>query len=192
MASGNNEVTPLWQTVIWRGTGVFLAISMLGLFAFAAYMVWRLVGLVDQSGTKDLGFVFASMGVLSHAVLRLIAMLIGASIAFAGLAVSFYTHSKQTTLTVGTGSVAATPLPRASLATYAPGLLGVVVGAAIVVAAIFAVGEHTYDAGTSITYDAAQTEGKGDAKEPPNGTKPFAPPGDVFGKTPSHKAKETN
>jgi hypothetical protein len=92
---------------------------------------------------RDHLFQFAGMNLVSGSLLRLLAILIGGAIAFVGLAVSFFAHQKATSLDA---SVAKEELlsAKAALATYSPGIVAIVIGSIVIMAAIFARGTYNY------------------------------------------------
>lgn len=135
--------SPRWQQVIWTGAGFGLLLTIIILLAFAGSTVARVMDVISQRHDADLAFVFASVGVVTLTLLRLLAILIGAAIAFAGLAVSFFAHANSTSLT-GELPVQPTTSAKVELATYAPGIVGLFVGALIIVCALFARSKHDY------------------------------------------------
>lgn len=139
----NRRGSPKWQQLIWSGAGVGLLLTITILLAFSASTVSQLLTLVSKKQDADLGFVFASIGLITQTLLRLLSILVGGAVAFAGLAVSFFAHEQQTSAGAQLGSGAAN-VAKFTLATYAPGIVGVVVGALIIVAALYARGKHEY------------------------------------------------
>lgn len=84
------------------------------------------------------------MTLLYSSLLRLLAILIGGAISFAGLAVSFYAHQQATSL----GADAAREHlvnAKAALATNSPGIVAVVIGALVIIVALMLRSPHTYD-----------------------------------------------
>jgi hypothetical protein len=146
-ASSNGSHTPRWQQAIWSGAGGGLLLTIVVLLAFSALTVWRIVDTIALQQQGDLYFVFAGIGLVTHSLLRLLAILVGAAISFAGLAISFFAHAQATTAQITIGSKAEAISPAAfngTLSTYAPGLVGVVVGASVIACALFATSTHTY------------------------------------------------
>ena len=106
----------------------------------------------------DLGFVLGSLGVVTQTLLRLLAILVGAAVAFAGLAVSFFAHEHESTASAQLGDKAGGSA-KFALATYAPGVVGVIVGALIIVAALYARGKHAYSGPETYSVVLPKTDG---------------------------------
>lgn len=131
-----------WQQGIWTGAGLGLLLTIAALLTFTGSTVSRVVELIAARTDADLAFLFSSIGVVTMTLLRLLAVLIGAAIAFAGLAVSFFAHEQPASLAgEASGSVGSA---KVALATYAPGIVGVLVGAIVIVCALLARSKHDY------------------------------------------------
>lgn len=111
------------------------------LLCLVAWTVARVIGVISEKTDADLGFVMTGLGLVSLTLLRLLAILIGGAIAFAGLAVSFFAHDNASSLAVGSDGNTS---PKMALATYSPGIIGVVVGATVIVGALYAKSNHSY------------------------------------------------
>lgn len=135
--------TPWWQQAIWIGSGLSLLITILVLLGFSIHSISRVVGLIESRPDSDLAFVFSSMGVVTLTLLRLLAILIGAAIAFAGLAVSFFSHEHALSATADMNVSSSTNI-KAGLVAYAPGLVGLIVGALVIVSALYVKSKHDY------------------------------------------------
>jgi hypothetical protein len=141
------ERLPKWQKSLWVGSGAGLALVILALFCFTMLVIFKTLSLFERFNSGDLGFMFAGVALVNLTLIRLLAVLIGAAIAFAGVAVSFFAHDRATNLSVE-GSAKA----QFSLATYSPGIVAIVVGAGIVIAALYARGHHSYTAAPTVSY----------------------------------------
>ncbi|WP_192564375.1 hypothetical protein [Pseudomonas gozinkensis] len=135
--------TQAWQTYIWLGAGSGLFLILVLLLTFVAYTVSKLVDIMALRGQDDLAFIFSTIALIDLTLLRLLAILVGAAIAFAGLAVSFFAHEKATGLS---GELHQSPsaYAKAALSAYSPGIVGVIIGAVIIVTAVLATIEHSY------------------------------------------------
>lgn len=133
-----------WQRGVWIGVACALGLTILLLLLFVGSTVGRVADLMASRGENDLAFAFSGMALLTLTLLRLLAILIGAGLAFGGLVVSFY--SSATMANVEGGHEAAGGSLKAKLATNSPGIAAIVVGAAIILSALFAQGRHSYQA----------------------------------------------
>ncbi|MCV2362609.1 hypothetical protein LNV23_03990 [Paucibacter sp. DJ1R-11] len=100
--------------------------------------------IIERNAAQDLVFTFASITHVNATLLRMVALLIGAAIGFGGLAVSFFAHEKATSLKFS-HDAGDTSFAKGTLATYSPGLVGLVVGAAIIVCSLYAKTEYSYN-----------------------------------------------
>ena len=141
--------TQRWQIAMWNGAGFGLLLTILVLLTFIGASIWRATSLVEERPSADLAFTFASIGMINLLLLRLVAVLIGAAIAFAGLAVSFFAHDKPLSIDVQQGE-SAPSAKKLALSAYSPGLVGLLVGAGVIVAALYAKGEFNYQAASSV------------------------------------------
>lgn len=148
--SGSVPETALWQKKVWFGAGVGLLGTIIILLMVVGIVVWRTLDIIGLQANNDHLFTFFSIELITTTLIRLLAVLIGAAIAFSGLAISFFVHEKETKF----GGVVNTPgtpiinteatMAKATLATYSPGIIGMVVGAIIIACALFAKAEHQY------------------------------------------------
>lgn len=146
-----------WQISVWYGAGLGLLLTIAVLLTFTGVSIWRTTTLVAERTTADLSFTFASIGTINLTLLRLIAVLIGAAICFSGLAVSFFAHEKAMTLELG-HEVLNAGSAKGTLATYSPGLVGMLVGMVIVVCALFSKSEHTYQGPKTTTLEVTAVD----------------------------------
>lgn len=134
--------TPPWQRWIWIGCTVALIFVIVALCFIGVFALGKMMLLLDTEDHDHL-FQFAGMNLVTGGLLRLLAILIGGTIAFVGLAVSFFAHQKSTSLDA---SVAREEQlnARAALVTHSPGIIAIVIGAAVIVSAIYARGTYDY------------------------------------------------
>lgn len=132
--------------------GLFSTLVLL--LIFVGLTIYQLVKIISERQVEDLSFVFSSLALINMTLLRLLAIFSGAAIAFAGLAVSFFTHEKETTLWASaklntkddSGNEVASIMPKVgSLKTYSPGIIGIIVGAIIISIALLHSSRHSYD-----------------------------------------------
>ncbi len=168
----SNEVTK-WQRSIWYGAGLGLALTIAVLVWFMSSTVTEVVRIIAAQKNPDLVFVFASTSMVTLSLLRLLAIVVGAAIAFAGLAVSFFTHEKATTITGETGSQDGSKTA-AALATHSPGIAAVVVGSVIIAIALLAKSSHTYEGPHvyQLSVPSPQSTGAGTASRTELGPEP--------------------
>lgn len=125
------------------GAGAGLFVILLLLLGFVGMTVANIMNIISTQQNADLGFVFSGVVLVNLTLLRLIALLIGAAIAFAGLAVSFFAHDKATSLSAK-GKLAEEVTTGGALKTFSPGIIGVVVGAIIIMTAILSTATYQY------------------------------------------------
>jgi hypothetical protein len=129
-------------------------IMILGLVILVARLLNQMMDLLqfrppanDQSipgpSSPDYAFVFSGMSLVGSSSLRLLAMLIGGAIAFAGLAVSFFVHEKKTSFSANSAGGPENSA-KLTLATYSPGIVAVVIGALVIIIAVLTKATHTY------------------------------------------------
>ena len=167
--------SPRWQQAIWTGAGLGLLLTILLLLAFAGFTIFRVVELVALRSDADLAFVFSSVGVVTLTLLRLLAILIGAAIAFAGLAVSFFSHERALSASAEV-QVPVSTNTKAELVAYAPGLVGLVVGALVIVCALFARSKHDYkgpETYSVVLPNATAPGASSPSGQPPSGPRPL-------------------
>lgn len=172
----NGPTQPKWQQVIWTGAGVSLVTTILLLLALVAWTIGQIVDIVNLQKEPDLGFVVTSIGVLTLTLLRFLAELMGAAIAFAGLAVSFFAHQHANSLSVGAQQNFA--LPPAALRSHSPGIVGVVIGAVIIVCALFAKSTHNYEGPQTIAVLAPPGASAASAQDNNGGDNRLIPSGE--------------
>lgn len=145
-----------WHKHIWIGAGVALFLILLLLLGFVGMTVSKIMNIISTQQNADLGFVFSGVVLINLTLLRLIAILIGAAIAFAGLAVSFFAHDKATSLSAQ-GKLSEDAATGGALKAFSPGIVGVVVGAIIILTAILSTATHHYLPPTvSLTYQSIE------------------------------------
>ena len=156
------QPTPAWQRIIWIGAGGSLFLVIVFLLALVAWTVERVTGIIVSRPTADLAFITTGVGMVTLTLLRFLAILIGGAIAFAGLAVSFFTHDSVNFMGVGAeqNSLA---IPKMTLATYSPGIVGLIVGAAVMVSALYATSEHQYSGPSTV--EVVQSAGSAEVKQ---------------------------
>lgn len=144
---------------MWLGAGTGLFITLILLLAFVGVTVHGVMRVISAQQNADLAFIFSGISLVNLTLLRLLAILAGAAIAFAGLAVSFFVHEKATSIrfsSVDEAGNQSPPLqsigtPQASFSAYSPGLVGVVVGAVIIMTSLLNTSRHEYNPGEVIT-----------------------------------------
>ncbi|MGK7250332.1 hypothetical protein ACSNOU_14755 [Acinetobacter oleivorans] len=156
MADSNLSDTPIssWQRLMWFGVGLGLLLTIIALLAGVGILLMQIVDIIETKGNKDLVFTFSSIGLVTTILIRLLAVLIGAAISFTGLAISFFAYEKAINFS-GTLSASETTVAKATLATYSPGIVGMIVGAVIIICAIFAKSNFKYDSPSVITVTQA-------------------------------------
>ncbi len=137
------SLPPAWQKYIWLGAGSGLFLILVLLLSFVTYTVAKLVDIMAAKGQEDLAFIFSTIALIDLTLLRLLAILVGAAIAFAGLAVSFFAHEKAIGFS-GELQQSSSAYAKAALSAYSPGIVGVIIGAVIIVTAVLATIEHSY------------------------------------------------
>lgn len=141
--------TPKWQQKIWVGSTLGLMFMIVVLCIIVLFALGKMMLLLEVKD-KDHLFQFAGMNLVSGSLLRLLAILIGGAIAFVGLAVSFFTHEKATS--VDTSLVRDERLnAKAALVTYSPGIIAIIIGSAVIIASIYARGTYNYRPGAVST-----------------------------------------
>jgi hypothetical protein len=132
-----------WQRSLWVGVAIALGLFGLLLVILVSSALSRTNDLLTAHGGADLHFAFAGMALVNLTLLRLLAILIGAGMVFGGLAVSFFTHEATTRFTAGRTDQSLGA--KASLATSSPGIAAIVVGAAVILSALFSQSKHKYE-----------------------------------------------
>jgi len=139
---GKHDGTPLWQRRIWIGCSVGLMLVIGALCLMSAFAVGKTMLLLEVEDRDHL-FQFAGMNLITGSLLRLLAILIGGTIAFVGLAVSFFAHQRATSLDISLAREKDLTTT-AALVTYSPGIVAIVIGAAVIISAIYARGTYNY------------------------------------------------
>lgn len=144
------HVTPKWQQFAW-----FLGICLLFLtMIFLLYTVWdtadKVMKIVSDKKWDQTDFIFAGMSLVNVTLIRMIAVLAGTAVAFTGLAISFFSHDKATNLAAVANDENKSQV-KAALTAYSPGIVGVIIGAAIIITALLAQGKYQYNGGKSVT-----------------------------------------
>jgi hypothetical protein len=124
-----------FERIVWFAVGVGLAACSVGLFALVGYSLWQTLTWLQRSTTPSEQYVLNAVGLTTLAMLRYLAMLIGAALASGGLLVSFLTLSQAIDVSAKSGG--ASPTFASGLKTTSPGVAAVVIGAGIIVAALF-------------------------------------------------------
>lgn len=131
---GNTSRT--WQQIVWMGAALALLVVIGALIWFVGATVTDLVAVLKRRHQDEPFFVLSGVALITLTLIRMLAILIGGAICFAGLAVSFLTHQQQTSVesAVNRGEQGA----KLTLATYSPGIVAMIIGAAIIVFALYA------------------------------------------------------
>ncbi|MFF7056709.1 hypothetical protein ACFY89_08525 [Achromobacter spanius] len=135
MSTEGASSVPKWQSMIWLGLGVALTALLMSILLLVALTQMRVLSVI-QDGGADPAFVASTLGSSNLILLRIIVVLIGGGISFAGLAVSFFSHESATVVSVG--EAPAVSVPKVSLVSRSPGTIAVFVGAVVIVCALFA------------------------------------------------------
>lgn len=141
-ALGQRGDIPTWQRAIWLGSSVALVLVIIALCFIGMFALGKMMLLLESEDHDHL-FQFAGMNLVTGGLLRLLAILIGGTIAFVGLAVSFFAHQKSTSLEA---SLAREELlnTKAALVTHSPGIIAIVIGAVVIISAVYARGTYNY------------------------------------------------
>lgn len=156
--SSNDSFLPRsgWQKIMWFGAGFGLLLTIITLLIGVGIVLWHVVDIIRNVSKTDLVFTFSSIGLVTLTLIRILAVLIGAAISFTGLAISFFAYEKATHFS-GTINASESTVAKATLATYSPGIVGMIVGAIIIACAIFAKSDFKYEPGQTTTYEPGQT-----------------------------------
>lgn len=125
-----------WQAIAWMTSGLVLALSIVGLFALVGYTLWQTLAWLQRNLSSTEQFILTSIALTTAGMLRYLAMLTGIALAAGGLLVSFLTINQAIGLSAkseGTDQALV-----GSLRTNSPGVVAIVVGALIVICALFA------------------------------------------------------
>lgn len=154
----------VWQISVWVGVGLTMAAVM-------AALMWMLVqnltftqdALLSQSASNPTLMLYG-MGMAASLILRLIGMVFGGALAFGGLLVSFLAHDSESTFAAEGPGVSG----KLRAGSRSPGVLAVIAGCVVIVAALFAKGEHMVD-----------NSGAGALKPPPTTVSTEPPPSEL-------------
>ncbi len=145
--------TPYWQRIIWSvaAFGMFgIATGLLFVTYFTISGVLATIAgrnPVPTAGVvTDPVFTFVSLNVVSGTLIRLVACLIGAGIAFGGLAVSFFAHDSPIHVSgqIGAGGKPQQSAATGRIATHVPGVIAIVLGVALVAVAVLSKTANDY------------------------------------------------
>lgn len=142
LTNDRHDGTPLWQRRIWIGCSVGLMLVIATLCLISAFALGKTMLLLEVEDRDHL-FQFAGMNLITGSLLRLLAILIGGTIAFVGLAVSFFAHQRATSLNLSQARDKELTTT-AALVTYSPGIVAIVIGAAVIISAVYARGTYNY------------------------------------------------
>lgn len=126
---------PNWQSIVWVGLGIALTLLLISLLTLVALTQMRVLDVI-QAGHEDRAFIASTLSSANLILLRFVVVLIGGGVAFAGLAVSFFSHEHATE--ISGGELPASQVPRFRLVSHSPGIVAIFVGAAVIVCALFA------------------------------------------------------
>lgn len=124
-----------FERAVWFAVGMGLAVCSVGLFALVGYSLWQTLSWLQRSATPSEQYILNAVALTTLAMLRYLAMLIGAALASGGLLVSFLTLSHVIDVSASSGGAA--PTFASGLKTTSPGVAAVVIGAGIIVSALF-------------------------------------------------------
>lgn len=120
---------------VWIAVGLGLALCSIGLFGLVGYSLWRTLSWLQHSLMPSEAYVLNAVALTTLALLRYLAMLVGAALASGGLLVSFLTLSHVIDVSASSGGP--TPTFASGLKTTSPGVAAVVIGAIIMISALF-------------------------------------------------------
>lgn len=154
MTDSNLQDTPAlsWQKFMWFGVGFGLLLTIIILLAGVGQLLLQLIDIIETKGSADLIFTFSSIGLVTTILIRLLAVLIGAAISFTGLAISFFAYEKATHFSGAMNSSEKTTT-RVALTTYSPGIVGMIVGAVIIICAIGLKSQYVYKPSNTNTHN---------------------------------------
>ena len=147
-----------WQQAVWIGVACALGMTVLLLMIIVAYVLHLGADVFSKHAGEDLAFTYAGISLITLTLIRLLAVFFGASLSFGGLVVSYYTHTHTTHLAGSGGTGESTG--KASLSTNSPGIAAILIGALVIIGALFARGEQQYEAPT---IETTTTTGSGNA-----------------------------
>lgn len=139
--------TKRWQQLVWIGAGLALLGVIGALVWFVGVTINELVAILAKRHDDSPFFLLSGISIVTLTLIRMLAVLLGGAIAFAGLAVSFFTHQQETT--VESNLSRDEKGAKLTLATYSPGIIAMVIGAAIIVFALYA--KTTYSSKGGVT-----------------------------------------
>jgi hypothetical protein len=133
-----------WQQAMWAAVGLGLAASAAAVFWGVATIFLTLQNWLASVKTEDHYLIAFGVMILTFSSIRLVAILIGAALAFAGLLVSFLTISQSITASArrGEGVNSASGM----FSTNSPGVAAIIVGAVVMVSALFRTTDARYAA----------------------------------------------
>ncbi|MBB4867459.1 hypothetical protein HNP46_006372 [Pseudomonas nitritireducens] len=141
--------TEAWQARVWTAAAGNLWIISIGILANITLIGIGVYSLLErQSATPNIMFQLCAMAIVSSSMLKGISVLVGASLCFAGIAISFFAHEKATTVNASYGSPPKSEAEGSNLqvpiknsaavaiGAYSPGIVAVIFGCVIIGIAI--------------------------------------------------------
>lgn len=170
--------TPFWQQHIWRGALLILTIVLLILLAVVWHVSYEILNIISGVKLQDNAFVLSGISLVSMTQIRMVAILGGIAISAIGLAVSFYTHDRETSVS-GRSSDITDPNLKWTLATYSPGIVGVIAGTIIIMTAVIKTTTQNYQGPTVREYRAQLEKDTSPIYEATKGMRPPRKPVDA-------------
>lgn len=154
--SGNRFKIHTWQKHNWTVAVILLFVTMMVLL----FIVWAntssILTIVSARRDQDPSFVFGGMSLVSLTLIRMLAILIGAAVAFAGLAISFFSHDKATQMAASNSKVGGSTTA-ATLTAYSPGIVGIAFGAVVIMTALLTKTTHSFQPSQMVTTTYSET-----------------------------------
>lgn len=140
---GNSFKIQTWQKHNWTVAVILLFATMMILLLIVWANTNSILTIVSARKDQDPSFVFGGMSLVSLTLIRMLAILIGAAVAFAGLAISFFSHDKATQI-AASNSNAGGSTTAATLTAYSPGIVGIAFGAVVIMTALLTKTTHSF------------------------------------------------
>lgn len=140
-----------WQIWIWGACVAMLCLELLTLTVMAYIRTNEIAHVVSNSKINEAAFVLAGLSMSSFSLIRILAILIGSGIIFGGLSISFFSSERANKIDVETKN-AINPVT-ANIVSNSPGVIGILMGGAIIICALFAKTTFTYEQPVTLSYD---------------------------------------